>query len=179
MGTKLNPGKFDCYTRAEPDEPMFVLLGRDPVASRIVRQWMVERQAHDAAIGRPAGPDSLAKFREAAACADAMDIWRTAAARAFRPAIPDPHEPGRAAELHAMMATMLAQSLVRSVVTPGGDTVQIMALLESVVVGVLAAVVRLGGREDDETLKLMHKEVVGRLAKLRQAAVPAAPAEPA
>ena len=32
MATKNNPGKFDCYTNAEPDEPMFILLGRDPVA---------------------------------------------------------------------------------------------------------------------------------------------------
>ncbi|HAW11807.1 MAG TPA: aspartate decarboxylase, partial [Chloroflexi bacterium] len=30
MGTKNNPGKFDCYDDAHPDEPMFVLLGRDP-----------------------------------------------------------------------------------------------------------------------------------------------------
>lgn len=29
MGTKNNPGAFDCYANAEPDEPMFVLLGRD------------------------------------------------------------------------------------------------------------------------------------------------------
>ena len=29
MGTKNNPGQFDCYRNAEPDEPMFVLLARD------------------------------------------------------------------------------------------------------------------------------------------------------
>ena len=28
MGTKNNPGRFDCYGNAEPDEPIFVLLGR-------------------------------------------------------------------------------------------------------------------------------------------------------
>jgi hypothetical protein len=29
MGTKNQPGKFDtCYANADPDEPMFVLLGK-------------------------------------------------------------------------------------------------------------------------------------------------------
>ena len=35
MGTKNNPGKFDCYEHAKPDEPMFVLLGRDLEALRL------------------------------------------------------------------------------------------------------------------------------------------------
>lgn len=39
MGTKNNPGKFDCYDAALPDEPMFVLLARDPV----VREWVRRR----------------------------------------------------------------------------------------------------------------------------------------
>lgn len=33
MGTKNNPGAFDCYANAEPDEPMFVLLARDLLVS--------------------------------------------------------------------------------------------------------------------------------------------------
>lgn len=39
MGTKNDPGKFDCYSRAEPDEPMFVLLARDPIAAMLVALW--------------------------------------------------------------------------------------------------------------------------------------------
>jgi hypothetical protein len=39
MGTKNNPGKFDCYADAEPDEPMFVLLARDISAPFLVRLW--------------------------------------------------------------------------------------------------------------------------------------------
>ncbi len=39
MGTKNNPGKFDCYANASPDEPMFVLLGRDRLASHLVSIW--------------------------------------------------------------------------------------------------------------------------------------------
>ncbi len=39
MGTKNNPGKFDCYANAGPDEPMFVLLGRDRLAGHLVSIW--------------------------------------------------------------------------------------------------------------------------------------------
>jgi hypothetical protein len=39
MSTKNNPGKYDCYAKAAPDEPMFVLLARDPVAPFLVSLW--------------------------------------------------------------------------------------------------------------------------------------------
>jgi hypothetical protein len=39
MGTKTNPGKYDCIAKAEPDEPMFTLLARDPVAAHLVSIW--------------------------------------------------------------------------------------------------------------------------------------------
>lgn len=64
MGTKANPGAFDCYSAAAPDEPMFVLLGRDQHAGLLVRLWALIR-ARD-------GEDE-AKIAEALACADAMD----------------------------------------------------------------------------------------------------------
>jgi hypothetical protein len=40
MGTKRNPGKYDCYDRAQPDEPMFILLGRDRMAGQLVSMWV-------------------------------------------------------------------------------------------------------------------------------------------
>src|ERR1700689_1749851 len=43
MGTKNNPGAFDCYANAEPDEPMFVLLGRDKHAPALVWLWCALR----------------------------------------------------------------------------------------------------------------------------------------
>ena len=43
MGSKASPGKFDCYANAEPDEPMFVLLGRDRHAPTLVWLWSVLR----------------------------------------------------------------------------------------------------------------------------------------
>lgn len=67
MGTKNNPGKFDCYAAAEPDEPMFVLLGRDPVAGSLVRAWVRVRRV--LGWGKPE------KMTEALECADAMDEW--------------------------------------------------------------------------------------------------------
>lgn len=45
MGTKNQPGRFDAMAKAEPDEPYFVLLARDPKASSLVRQWATERHA--------------------------------------------------------------------------------------------------------------------------------------
>lgn len=68
MGTKIEPGEFDCYAKAEPDEPMFVLLARDRLGPLLVRTW-AELQ------GASADPK---KVQEAYACADAMEVWRRA-----------------------------------------------------------------------------------------------------
>lgn len=66
MGTKKNPAPFDCYAAAHPDEPMFILLGRDPMAGLLVNIWARLRQMH--------GEDP-AKVAEALECATAMDAW--------------------------------------------------------------------------------------------------------
>jgi hypothetical protein len=67
MGSKNNPGKFDCFTAAEPDEPMFVLLGRDPTASFLVADW--------AELREKLGKTSAEKIAEARVCARNMGIW--------------------------------------------------------------------------------------------------------
>lgn len=69
MGTKNNPGTFDCYANAQPDEPMFVLLGRDKHAPLLVNLW---------AIMRVADGEDQAKAFEAAQCANAMVEYRAA-----------------------------------------------------------------------------------------------------
>lgn len=69
MGTKNNPGKYDCYTKADPDEPMFVLLARDPLAPMLVRLW---------ADLRSYLADNPSKVFEAHECAASMDSWRDA-----------------------------------------------------------------------------------------------------
>jgi len=74
MGTKLNPGEFDCYAHALPDEPMFVLLGRDPDAPGAIRDWAYRRQVK---INSGLLPQSdQAVVDEAHSCAKQMELWR-------------------------------------------------------------------------------------------------------
>jgi hypothetical protein len=68
MATKNNPGAYDCYANAFPDEPMFVLLARDRTAPSTVRYWVQQRQME--------GKTDQAKLDEALACADAMEAWQ-------------------------------------------------------------------------------------------------------
>lgn len=67
MGTKNQPGNFDCYANAEPDEPMFVLLARDPDAPALVVAWAEARRARG---------ENEAKVFEALQCAANMREWR-------------------------------------------------------------------------------------------------------
>jgi hypothetical protein len=76
MGTKLNPGPYDCYSRALPDEPLFTLLARDPMAPDLVRRWAEDRMARINA-GQLAFADT-AGVAEAAVLAHSMEVWRTA-----------------------------------------------------------------------------------------------------
>lgn len=74
MGTKNQPGKFDCYNNALPDEPMFVLLARDPEFYDLVHQWARKRQ-RDIECGER--PDSdWPVVQEAYDCAIAGQRWR-------------------------------------------------------------------------------------------------------
>lgn len=67
MGTKNNPGKFDCYANAEPDEPMFILLGRDKHAPLLVKLW-ADLRAMDG--------EDINKVSEAITCAANMARFR-------------------------------------------------------------------------------------------------------
>lgn len=97
MGTKNHPGEFDCYAKAQPDEPLFTLLARDPIAPYLVRIWtwlrsgdvgtaMVELQRANqlAEAKQLAACDSPEKLVEALRCADEMERYgdRCAAAEA-------------------------------------------------------------------------------------------------
>lgn len=77
MGTKNNPGSYDCHAAAEPDEPMFVLLARDPIAPLLVRNWVHMRMQQIVQGIKPNTPEQMAKISEALKCADEMDLfWR-------------------------------------------------------------------------------------------------------
>lgn len=68
MATKDQELRGEGYLmKAEPDEPLFVLLGRDPLSPELVRQWAA--LAYD---------QPMQKRQEAAALADAMDEYRIA-----------------------------------------------------------------------------------------------------
>ncbi len=67
MGTKNNPGAFDCYNNAKPDEPMFTLLGRDKSAALIVALWV--------RIRVEMGDTDEAMLREADDCALMMEHY--------------------------------------------------------------------------------------------------------
>lgn len=69
MGTKNQPGKYDCYDKAEDDEPIFTLLARDPLAPSLVRLWAGFRRL--TATWTP----HEEKADEADALADAMESW--------------------------------------------------------------------------------------------------------
>lgn len=67
LGTKQNPSAFDALSKAEPDEPYFTLLARDPIAATLVRRWATEM--HSKGLGQT-------KTFEALNVANEMDAWR-------------------------------------------------------------------------------------------------------
>lgn len=78
MATKNNPGEFDCYAKAEPDEPHFVLLARDPLAPLLVRAWARKYAERKGVDPSPIATHEQDKFNEALDCADAMERWSRA-----------------------------------------------------------------------------------------------------
>lgn len=72
MGTKNDPGKYDCHAAAADDEPIFTLRARDPLAPATVRAWLAMRR-----ITRPATDSrrEADKQDEAEKCARDMERW--------------------------------------------------------------------------------------------------------
>jgi hypothetical protein len=66
MGTKLNPGEFDCLEKLQPNEPFFILRGQDRSAAKCVRDWAARAQAEGV---------NPAKVAEAWHVADEMDRY--------------------------------------------------------------------------------------------------------
>lgn len=97
MGTKNDPGKFDCYAEAFLDEPVFVLMARDPIAPLLVELWAKLKEQLDGYGPEGRGTD---KTREARTCATAMAEW----ARNPNPAID-----AKVYELKRRIVTLLFQ----------------------------------------------------------------------
>jgi hypothetical protein len=73
MGSKNNPGVYDCYNNAEPDEPMFVLLARDPLAPMLVSLWASMRETMEDGVAK--SQTTLRKVAEARGCSIEMRRW--------------------------------------------------------------------------------------------------------
>lgn len=93
MGTKENPSQFDCYDKAAPDEPMFILLARDPIAPYLVTLWanvnagdifsayetlqeMIRTHVSFVVHNDGTKTNNNKKMEEALECADAMIDWK-------------------------------------------------------------------------------------------------------
>ncbi len=79
MSTKIDPGPFDALEKAQPDEPIFTLAARDPLAPALVHEWVARRRA---AITHSDMPEAtrtleLVQCREAEEVAFAMVDWRS------------------------------------------------------------------------------------------------------
>lgn len=72
MGTRNNPGMFNCYASALPDEEVFTVLGRDPATPATIRFWVAERQR----LGKVVTMDDQQRMREALVVADRAEDWR-------------------------------------------------------------------------------------------------------
>jgi hypothetical protein len=51
MSTKTNPGKFDCYANAGPNEQLFTLREHDPLAPFLISIWASIRMGDTEAAG--------------------------------------------------------------------------------------------------------------------------------
>lgn len=89
MATKNKPGEFDCYAAAEPDEPMFILLARDPSAPFLVSIWgylragdvqgafrCFQTMRNQLGVYYEDHPEVTEKTAEALSCAAEMRNWR-------------------------------------------------------------------------------------------------------
>lgn len=74
MGTKNEPGAYDCYANALADEPLFVLLARDPDAPALLELWAAMREVR---VNEGRSPRSdLFMLNEARRCAENRRQWR-------------------------------------------------------------------------------------------------------
>lgn len=157
MGSKINPGSFDCYGNALPDEPMFILLARDPNGPLLVDKWAQGREDEITLGMRP--KSDMAMVVEARQCANSMRLWRAENDGKWRKSRQTAHE------VHNAVAGDIVRQIVKPTLAAGGDMVDVMVLLESVVAGVMMMAVKLGG--DDKVLPKLVEGVEERLAEAR------------
>lgn len=102
MSTRRNPGEHDCYAAALPDEPLFVLLGRDPDAPAVVQAWAKYRLYAILRGSKPETDRPLAE--EALRVAGQMKAWREANDGRWRDEKPTPTTVSTAAMRESLAA---------------------------------------------------------------------------
>lgn len=87
MGTKRNPGKYDCYNLAGPDTELFTLVSTDEFMPHLIRYWvwlkLRKGQRWNESENMPEvrqGAKFNEKLTEALECADRAAIQRIARA---------------------------------------------------------------------------------------------------
>lgn len=76
MGTKTEPGNFDCYSKAGDKEELFTLRAHDPLAPWVIRFWCILRYFKEYFDANPSELPS-SKLKEAWTCAKKMEAWRS------------------------------------------------------------------------------------------------------
>ena len=71
MGTKNNPGNYDCYEKAADDEPIFILRANDPLAPKLVRKWVAMDMGEKKHTKK-----TIKKWMNAVHIADDMEKWK-------------------------------------------------------------------------------------------------------
>ena len=77
MGTKNNPGNYDCYSKADPDEPLFTLRAKDMLAPMLIELWAAIRELNwtEKFGDLPIPTDYQKKLTEARNIAQDMRDW--------------------------------------------------------------------------------------------------------
>jgi len=65
-----------CLNQSQPDEPVFVICGRDPLAAEIIREWAVRYIAMKGAGGVQPTERQAVKYHEALRSAELAIAWR-------------------------------------------------------------------------------------------------------
>ena len=73
MSSKQNPSVYNGYKAALPDEPIFVILGRDPAGPATLDFWASQRIK----LGKTVGEDDKDRIRAAIDEAKEMQEWRS------------------------------------------------------------------------------------------------------
>jgi hypothetical protein len=71
-----SPGNVDCLAKAKPGEPIFILMGRDPVMAAVLQTWATSRERMISAGAIPNTPEEREHIATALRIAKATVEWQ-------------------------------------------------------------------------------------------------------